>query len=265
MFERTSPAMTDIPSPSRSAASVIVIRHNPAGAPHVLMIERAEGMQFAGGAMVFPGGGVDDMDREHAALIASGGDVEELAARIAAVRETIEECGLALGISGGQADAGHGAAFRAALKSGMGLAHAAAALGLALDFSGLIPFARWCPPVNTAYRRYDTRFFLAVIDEVPVDLAPDGSETVRLVWHTAREVLDEDEAGRARIIFPTRRNLERLAQYESIEALVAHTQAHRADLIEPWVEVRGGIKHLCIPEGLGYPVTAEPLSSVQRI
>lgn len=221
-------------------------------------------MHFAGGAMVFPGGAVDEADREHAARLAPEADRDDIAARIAVVRETIEECGLALGLSGGVMTDGAAKALREALKQGRSLAEVAEALSLTFDFDHLIPFARWCPPTTVAMRRYDTRFFLAVVDEVPDALSPDGGETTRLVWHTAQEVLDEADAGRAHIIFPTRRNLERLAQCSSVEALAAHARAHPVAVIEPWVEMREGREHLCIPEGLGYPVTAEPLSNVRR-
>lgn len=256
--------MTDETSPLRAAASIIVVRHQPASAPHFLMIERAQGMRFAGGAMVFPGGAVDPADVEHAQLLSPEGDVDDMAARIAAVREAIEEAGLVLGWDGGPPDAARSLALREALRSGVGLAQAAQALDLAFDFSSLIPFARWCPPTRVLHKRYDTRFFLAVVEEVPDWLTPDGGETARLVWHSARDVLDEADAGRAKIIFPTRRNLERLAQYGSVAALLDHAHSTPVSLISPWIETRDDMEHLCIPEGLGYPVTSEPLSSAHR-
>lgn len=255
----------DADSP-RPAATVIIARHNPGGAPHFLMQERAETMRFAGGAMVFPGGAVDAADIAHAHSLAPGGDVEDMAARIAAVRETIEECGLALAGQGGGVTAGAVQALRDALSSGKGLADAALGLGIAFDFERLVPFARWCPPANIAHKSFDTRFYIAHLDQddVPDMLLPDGGETTRLVWHSAHEVLEEADAGRAKIIFPTRRNLERLAQCESIEALLDHARAHPLGLITPWTESRDGVDHLCIPEGLGYPVTSEPLATAMR-
>lgn len=214
--------------------------------------------------MVFPGGAVDEADRDHAARIAPQGDIEDLAARIAVVRETIEECGLVLGLVDEARAAEAAPALRRALKNGASLASVANSMGLAFDFDRLIPFARWCPPSTTPHRRYDTRFYIAIAGHVPEELTPDGGETTRLVWHTAQEVLDEADARRVKIIFPTRRNLERLAQCESIAALVAHAQAHPVTLIEPRVETRADGNYLCIPEGLGYPVTSEPFSTVSR-
>lgn len=258
--------MTEDDEIPRPAASVIVARHNPRGEPYFLMQERAEAMRFAGGAMVFPGGAVDAADIVHAHALAPGGDVEGMAARIAAVRETIEECGLVLAGRDGGVSVDTVQALRDALSSGKGLADAAHGLGIAFDFDRLVPFARWCPSARAIRKRYDTRFFIAVLDqeEVPDTLIPDGGETTRLVWHRAHEVLEEARAGRVRVVFPTRRNLERLAQCDSVEALLDHARTHPVELITPWTESRDGVDHLCIPEGLGYPVTSEPLATALR-
>lgn len=251
---------------ARPAATVIIARRTRSGLPHFLMQERAEGMRFAGGAMVFPGGAVDETDIEHARALAVAGDVDEMAARIAAVRETIEECGLLLAAGSRSADGATAALLRHALKSGKGLAAVANEHGVAFDFSRLVPFARWCPSPRMSGKRFDTRFYLAVLEEEAGadQLLPDGSESVRLAWHSAREALEEVDAGRAKIIFPTRRNLERLALCDSIEALVEHARHYPFETVTPWIEARNGIDHLCIPEGLGYPVTSEPLSSAKR-
>src|ERR1044072_303609 len=85
------------------AATVVIIREQPDGPPELLMIERAQKMAFAGGALVFPGGRVDPGDRAIAAVpellgMAAPSCREEAAAGVAAIRETIEEVGIAIGI-----------------------------------------------------------------------------------------------------------------------------------------------------------------------
>jgi hypothetical protein len=50
------------------AATLIVVRERSGSAPELLMVERAEGMAFAAGALVFPGGRIDQADLEAAAL-----------------------------------------------------------------------------------------------------------------------------------------------------------------------------------------------------
>ena len=72
------------------------------------------------------------------------------------------------------------------------------------------------------------------------------------------------EFGRARAIFPTRRNLERLAGFTSITEARADAALHPVTKVTPWIEERGGEKLLCIPEGIGYPVTSEPLETARR-
>ena len=92
----------------------------------------------------------------------------------------------------------------------------------------------------------------------------DEAESLYAAWTTAADVLARADAGDARIIFPTRRNLERLARFASFEEAEADARAHPVETIAPWIETRGGVEWLCIPEGSGYPVTAERMSSVRR-
>jgi hypothetical protein len=66
------------------------------------------------------------------------------------------------------------------------------------------------------------------------------------------------------LIYPTRRNLERLAQFDSFAAAVADAGAYPVTTIVPVVERRDGIDRLCIPADLGYPITAEPLGLAMR-
>jgi len=77
-------------------------------------------------------------------------------------------------------------------------------------------------------------------------------------------VLGEIEAGRAKAIFPTRRNLERLAGFASLAQAREDAARHPVRQITPWVEERGGRRFVCIPEGIGYPVTEEPYESARR-
>jgi 8-oxo-dGTP pyrophosphatase MutT (NUDIX family) len=235
------------------AATVIVMRDAPPGPPELLMVERAAAMRFAGGALVFPGGRVDPGDVVLADLVAPG--MEDAAARIAAIRETLEEAGVAIGLDVA-ADAIPELGRRLHAGEAMG------ALGVELHLDALVPFSRWLPQ-GVSHRVFDTWFYLA---RAPEGCEPvvDGSENVRLFWMTAQGVLDAADAGRAHIIFPTRRNLERLALLGSWEHAVAHAQAHPVRMVTPWIEERSGERHLCIPDDLGYPVTSQPLAEAMR-
>jgi 8-oxo-dGTP pyrophosphatase MutT (NUDIX family) len=240
------------------AATLILMRAAAAGGPpEILMLERAETMAFAAGALVFPGGRIDPEDH---AMAAGFRGMDDAAARIAAIRETIEETGVAPALR----PSPDAAALREAMAAGRPFAALLGEMGVTLDLEALTPFARWCPNFREA-RRFDTLFYLA---EAPAGGATphsaDETESVHTFWASAAEVLGEIEAGRAKAIFPTRRNLERLARFASLEEARADAARHPVRQITPWVEERGGKRFVCIPEGIGYPVTAEPYESARR-
>lgn len=158
---------------------------------------------------------------------AAGGADDETAARRAAVRETAEET------------------------------------GIAVDPEALIPYARWCPNFRET-RRFDARFYLAEAPANAPPPVPQPGEAVRAFWASAAATLAELAAGRAHAIFPTRRNLERLAQFKTFAAARADALAHPIRMITPWIEQRSGEPYLCIPDDLGYPVAAELLATARR-
>ncbi|MFM5886566.1 MAG: NUDIX hydrolase [Novosphingobium sp.] len=251
--------------PATPAATLVIFRNAPAGgAPQILMVERAATMAFAGGAAVFPGGRVDDADRDFAAALGAAAEDarDELAARIAAVRETLEETGLVVGIAQRPTpDAARAARER--LLAGKELAPVLAEMGWTLDPARLLPFARWRPK-HRHMRIYDTRFYLADLGTGAVDVAVDQTENTHLFWASASEALDLAEQGRIKIIFPTRRNLERLAQFASFDDAVAHIAQYPSRMITPFMESRDGVPWLAIPGDAGYPVTGEVLESAAR-
>ncbi len=157
----------------------------------------------------------------------AGVDTLEQAAAQAAVRETAEETGL----------------------------------HVALDT--LLPFARWRPD-NVDHRRFDTFFFLAPCPADAGPLRPQPGECERAIWTGAAAMLGDIAAGRAAAIFPTLRNLERLAQFASFAEARDHALTHPVEIISPWIEEREGERFLVIPDHLGYPVTAERLDRAKR-
>lgn len=242
------------------AATVIIFREKPDRQPELLMVERAKTMAFAGGAMVFPGGRIDPGD--HAIAARLSGAPADAAARIAAIRETIEEAGLPIGLAPMPPDATL-SAMRDALHAGVSFVDLLDrhAMSLALDL--LVPFARW-RPAHEHMRIFDTHFYLT---RLPAEAPPprvDETENVRLIWTSAADVLDAADRDEARIIFPTRRNLERLAQFGSYAEALSHARRYPLRTITPWIEHREGVEHLCIDGDLGYPVTAEPLQRSDR-
>jgi 8-oxo-dGTP pyrophosphatase MutT (NUDIX family) len=210
------------------AATLVLFRDRPTAPPELLITQRAAGMVFAGGALVFPGGRIDPEDRIRAAQHHDLAE-DDAAARIAAIRETAEEVGF----------------------------------DFSLGVHDLTPFARWLPKHRQA-RNFDTLFYIARAPADAPEPQADGGETVRAFWSSAIDVLAMCDRGEADIIFPTRRNLERLAQFASFDEAVGHALSHPIVPITPFHEEREDGPWLCIPEGLGYPVTAEKWTSVMR-
>ena len=240
------------------AATLVVVRDRTDGAPELLMVERAEGMAFAGGALVFPGGRIDDGDRALGERFAPGSG----GAAIAAIRETIEEAAIPVGL---EPPPGPDEARRMQrdLLADQSFGHLLDAQCSRIDAAALVPFARWVPQFH-AVRRFDTMFFLA--------RAPHGDWRPNVVegecsgayWLSAAEVLERDRNGSARLIFPTRRTLERLALHQSFGAMAADAAAHPVEPITPWVEEHEGEKFVTIPTHLGFPVTRERLEGLWR-
>ena len=238
------------------AATLIVVREQASGPPELLMVERAEGMAFAAGALVFPGGRIDEADRQLGAALG----IE--AAAVAAIRETIEETAVPVGLAS-PPRAEHCLEIQAALAAGQEFAEVTEQDGLTIDAAALTPFARWVPKFH-AVRRFDTLFFVAEVP--PGEWQPQviEGECAGAFWVSAQEVLEREKCGEARLIFPTRRTLERLAQHADFEAIRADALTHPIEPISPWVEDKDGEKFITIPSHLGFPVTQERLDGLWR-
>ena len=243
-------------SPAIPAATLVTVRERPSGPPELLMVERAAAMAFAGGALVFPGGRIDDGD---AALGEAHSDGP---ARVAAIRETLEETAIPVGISPVPAPE-TALAMQRALLGDEPFAELLQRHGLALDLDALVPFARWVPKFH-ATRRFDTLFLLARAPGPDWQPRVVEGECSGAFWITAADALERDRQGEARLIFPTRRNLERLALHGTFEAMRADAESHPIEPISPWVEEVHGENFITLPDGIGYPVTREKLDGLWR-
>lgn len=249
--------------PALDAATVIVVRDGAAGL-EVLVQERHVETDFSGGALVFPGGRVEDGDRGLDPSLWVGGDPAEVGDRfgtdrrgglgllVAAARESFEEAGVlfAVGpdgepVDGAVLDEPDVAAARAALAARDDRGDLAALLrdrGLRLTLGAYHPFAWWVTP-DGMHRRYDTRFFVARVPPGQVDTASsDQVETTSARWLSPQACLEGHETGRFTVIFPTRRVLADVAAHASVHDLLAAAEDRRPDRIQPTiVEVDGQV------------------------
>jgi len=225
----TSPAAE---VPVRDAATVALLRDGAMGI-EVFMLKRSSAAVFSPSAHVFPGGALDDDDREAAvAEWCAPFDARHGIAHgyhVAAVREAFEEAGLLLAYDATgelvrfedpdvvQRFALH----RKAMHAGeLALGALCALEGLTLATDALVPFGHWITP-RGAPRRFDTRFFAS---RAPLHqhASPDQVETTEGLWAHPDEVLAANEAGDVELILPTRRSLEQLAPFATVdEALSA--------------------------------------------
>ncbi|MET0373615.1 MAG: NUDIX hydrolase [Rhizorhabdus sp.] len=241
--------MSDRPVPAvpRSAATILVLRDDPF---EVLMVRRHGGDQFAS-ALIFPGGQVDADDRDDGWLPyvaeAGGCDPVERALRIAACRETFEEAGLLLARDEG------GASVPCPVATDAPFRDLVAASGGRLSLDDLVHFGHWITPEG-APKRYDTHFFLA---RAPggQDAICDGSEAVALEWVAPRDVMARAAAGDLSILFPTRMNLKRLAESQSVDDAIAAARLRPRFTVLPRPERQANGIVVRIPQEAGYGET----------
>ncbi|MBS0334914.1 MAG: NUDIX hydrolase [Proteobacteria bacterium] len=261
-MSETSAATAEI----KPAATILLLRDDPTF--EVLMVKRHHQIDFASGALVFPGGKSHAGDHDPAwAEHAIGWDAyddDQRRLRIAAIREVFEEAGILLAQRPDGAPIGGEACpmdVRLAVDAGTTrFIDVVADLGVRLDLSALTIFARWITPPLTP-KRFDTWFYAV---NAPADqlAACDGRETVDAEWIAPAEALRLAAAGERKVIFPTRMNLQLLAEAASAADAVGRAAARTLVTVQPKVEQREGGQVLTLPPDAGYGAVAEPLENV---
>lgn len=249
------------------AATLVLIRDGSEGL-EVLLVVRHHEIDFARGAAVFPGGKVCASDN-HPQLAQRCGssaslDESQRVLRVAAVRETFEECGLLLARSGGMLlDAEQLAAVHGRWRERIATQDGAfvemirqEALELALE--ELSPFAHWVTP-EFSPKRFDTHFFIAA---APPGQASrhDGKEAVDSFWIRPADALLDCASRRRTIIFPTLANLALLGQSQDVASALAAARGRNVMRIQPQLSKRADGKAIpVLPPDSGYPALAPAL------
>lgn len=262
--------MSKEPATPVPASTLMLIRDGAAGL-EVFMVERHHQIDFATGALVFPGGKIDkgDFDPGLRALCENvqGLSELELAVRIGGIREAFEECGVLLahdadGSGLVSADRLRGLEhYRQKLVDGeIAMLEFLIKEKLILMPQHLIPFAHWITPPMVP-KRFDTYFFVI---ETPIDhiALHDGHESVDSVWITPAKVLEEGSAGRRTVIFPTRMNVQKLGRSKNVAEALANARASKIVTVLPQMIKRDDGPYLQIPEEADYGVSIVPMSAV---
>ncbi|HBZ69722.1 MAG TPA: NUDIX hydrolase [Deltaproteobacteria bacterium] len=260
------------------AATVLLVRDRVRQSGlEVFMVERHQETPFAGGATVFPGGKVHPSDASPALRErcrgAQGLADAALTVRVAAIRESFEECGILLARPHPEAAgdellpaarlADLWKRYRSALeRHELSMEELVREEELELACDLLVPFAHWITPEGMP-KRFDTYFFIvrAPSDQVAVH---DGHELVGAHWLTPAEALADADAGRRSIIFPTRMNLAKLGRSRSAEDAIAAARTHPVVTVLPRLDwgAKGAV--LRIPAEAGYDIAEAPLDDVRR-
>lgn len=193
----------------RNAATVLIMRQTQAGM-QILMLRRNAKLAFAAGAWVFPGGAVDQVD-----TVPGGLKNEEQSARVAAVRESAEEC------------------------------------GLILDSEQLVHFSHWTTPVNQK-RRFATWFFAAVVAEEDSAVVIDDGEIHDFQWLTPAQAVAHHRAGELKMMPPTYLSIKMLDQFASADLALESLRHFAAYWITPRISRDGETMVLLYPGDAGY-------------
>jgi 8-oxo-dGTP pyrophosphatase MutT (NUDIX family) len=252
--------------PARPATTVLLVRPSVPGegtSPlEVFMVVRHHAIDAFSGALVFPGGKLEDADGDAKLRTRCGGadkiPDEELKFRVAGVREAFEECGILLARKRGERAViaaaelkGIEERWRAKLaKDEASIVDLVEAEDLEIATDMMVPYAHWITP-TFAPRRFDTWFFIAEAPEDQIALH-DGSESVDSVWIGPQQALDEAAAGKRTLVHATLKNLELLVEGRTVAGAIAAAGARKVVTVQPWVETRDGKRYLHIPPDAGY-------------
>lgn len=210
----------------RDAATVLLVRDEPQTdgrtALEIFMVRRHADSGFVGGHHVFPGGVVDDGDRDPDWGERCHGVCNPFA--VAAVRELLEEAAILFATdrsSGAPADLGPervseiAKAVHSGAKRFLDVCREA---DLDLRLNDLLPWSHWITPEGQP-RRYDTRFFVA---QAPPEqeAVHDDLELTEGTWATAGVFLEKHRLRQIEMILPTVATLRSLEPFSSTDDLL---------------------------------------------
>ncbi|WP_310644829.1 NUDIX hydrolase [Limnohabitans sp.] len=265
-----------VTSPARASATVILLRDTPQVGLEVFLLRRHAASAVLGGAYVFPGGKLDEadcapslhnhLDRTPQALHQSLGESDldaHMAAGlyVAAVRESLEECGVLYARHADSQVLAHDALQRQGwqqqLHGGQGFEQVLQDAALRIDTQHLAPWSRWITPLmpSVTNKRFDTRFFVAAL---PAGQAPihDNVEAVDSIWLTPRAALEKYWARELSLAPPQIMTLVSLQGYADAASVLRAAAQQQPPRVMPETFDADGLRHICYP--------GDPLHSVQQ-
>ena len=254
--------MSDEPAVPIPSATVMLLRDGASGV-EVFMVQRNAGIDFAGGALVYPGGKSDAADfTEDTAAFCDGVSslaLRDVGNRVCGIRETFEEAGFLLAREKGSGSLvlrdrclQLGQQYRDAVHSGeLTMRDLAAQENLILACDLMVPFARWITPTRSP-KRYDTWFFLARAPEGQLG-SHDQTESVDSLWISPDSALKGASENIYNIVFATRSNLMKVGRAADVADALETAQRDQIVTVEPEItELDDDRISFKIPREAGY-------------
>lgn len=205
------------------------------------MMERPARGYF-GGLWVFPGGGVEKIDGSALARSAVNlpAETEDVVWRVAALRETTEEVGVAVVESDASTSA-----LVPMVASGQEVFGQIKSSGHRFDGAGLRLLSQWVTP-RQAPTRFDARFYVTVVDDDPRLVLQKG-EVMAAEWVTPTRALDRYDDGNWKMVTPTLHHLRWLSRFERVDDMWAAAADASGARVEPIVETDGSEVRVRLP------------------
>lgn len=197
--------------PIKPAATILCIRETESKSIEVLLLKRNKALKFASGFWVFPGGKIEPEEFEQTP--------DELsAAKIAAVRETVEEAGLETNVN-------------------------------QLKF-----FCHWTTP-NMQSKRFGTYFFAAHIERNKDEITIDDSEIKDYKWISPQRALDQFLNSELHLLPPTFVSLQRIRKCNSYQEVIKELDRVEPFYVSPHVTLQDGVFYSLYEGDAGYDLS----------
>ncbi len=253
-------------------ASTVLIVRDGKNDLEVFMVVRHHEIDFASGALVFPGGKVDqeDLNIQINQFINKEKKIndEEMGFRIAGIRECYEEAGVLFANSSENSTRitknrlSQLEVWRDRFNNKeSSMYDFASQENLTFTVDDLIPYAHWITP-DMMPKRFDTRFYIAEAPDGHKGLH-DGGESVDSIWISPKRAIEDCNANKRTIIFPTRMNLEKLSKFDNVEDAITSLRKEEIVTVEPKIEKNDDGVFLTIPENAGYGKIREPIENLK--
>ena len=159
----------------------------------ILMLQKSANINY-GGTWVFPGGVIETQDIDQASLTEDG---EELAAKYAVARETLEEA------------------------------------GIQIDAKQCVAFSHWTTPKFRA-KRYATWFFAYDASHIDNEIEIDQGEIVAAQWFTPQEALAAQSSGQIMLNGPAYVTLSELLEFKNSASVMQFYRSKEMEWYEPY-------------------------------